>query len=151
VTTPPSTIHADDAASPGRASVSPDAKQRSRVSLSSTSMSSSSDGPPGMPGRRIRSIGPGSILGEMALLSGAPRSAWVHAETPVRVRELGREALDETPVRVRALGREALDEFTELRPHGAARLLRNVCGILGGWIRDASPAPDPAGAGASSN
>jgi hypothetical protein len=136
VTTPPSTIHADDAASPGRASVSPDAKQRSRVSLSSTSMSSAPDGPPGMPGRRIRSIGPGSILGEMALLSGAPRSAWVHAETPVRVRELGREALD---------------EFTELRPHGAIRLLRNVCGILGGWIRDASPAPDPAGAGASSN
>lgn len=87
---------------------------------------SASDGPPGSPGRRLRSVGPGSILGEMALLSGAPRSAWIQSETPVRVREIGPDGLA---------------EFTDRCPHGAARLLRNVCGILGGWLRDADPPP----------
>lgn len=87
---------------------------------------SAADGPPGSPGRRLRSVGPGSILGEMALLSGAPRSAWIQSETPVRVREIGPDGLV---------------EFTELRPFGAARLLRNICGILGGWLRDADPGP----------
>jgi CRP-like cAMP-binding protein len=87
---------------------------------------SAADGPLGRPGRRLRSVGPGSILGEMALLSGAPRSAWVQAETPVRVREL-------TP--------DGLALLTDRRPLGAARLLRNVCGILGGWLRDQTAPP----------
>lgn len=81
-------------------------------------------GPAGGPGRRLRSVGPGSMLGEMSLLTGGRRSAWVQAETPVRVLELGPDGLA---------------EFTEQRPLGAARLLRNICGILGGWLRDADP------------
>jgi CRP-like cAMP-binding protein len=84
------------------------------------------DGPANGPGRRLRSVGPGSIVGEMALISGAPRSAWITAETPVRVRELD-------PV--------SLDEFTTLRPAGAAMLYRNLCGVVGGWLRDSSPIP----------
>lgn len=86
----------------------------------------SSVGGPGGPGRRLRSVGPGSILGEMSLLSGGRRSAWVQAETPVRVLELGPDGLA---------------EFTEQRPLGAARLLRNICTILSRWLRDANPDP----------
>ena len=84
------------------------------------------DGPANGPGRRLRSVGPGSIVGEMALISGAPRSAWITAETPVRVRELDPQGLD---------------EFTTLRPAGAAMLYRNLCGVVGGWLRDSSPIP----------
>jgi sulfate permease, SulP family len=41
--------------------------------------------------KRVRTLGPGTIVGEMALYSGQPRSADVVAETPCRVRRLSAE------------------------------------------------------------
>jgi SulP family sulfate permease len=41
--------------------------------------------------KRVRSLGPGTVVGEMALYSGQPRSADVVAETPCRVRRLSAE------------------------------------------------------------
>jgi MFS family permease len=40
---------------------------------------------PGEPARRIRSLGPDDAFGELGLLTGAPRSASITAETPVRL------------------------------------------------------------------
>jgi glutaminase len=82
----------------------------------------SAGGPDGDVGPRLRTVGPGSLLGEMALLSGNPRSAWVRAQTGVRALEL-------TP--------EALAAFGERRASGAVRLLRNIGALLGRWLRDA--------------
>ena len=42
---------------------------------------------------RLFSYGPGTVFGEMALLSGLARSASVQAETPTLTYELTREAL----------------------------------------------------------
>jgi glutaminase len=84
-------------------------------------------GPEGKPGSRLRTVGPGSILGEMALLSGEPRSAWVCAQTEVRALELAPEALS---------------AFAERRPGGAVTLLRNVGSMIGRWLRDAERNPN---------
>ena len=86
----------------------------------------SAPGADGAPGSRLRTVGPGSILGEMALLSNAPRSAWVCAQTEVRALEL-------TP--------QGLSEFTEQCPQGAVTLLRNIASMLGRWLRDADRNP----------
>ncbi|MCV2395148.1 DHA2 family efflux MFS transporter permease subunit, partial [Actinotalea sp. M2MS4P-6] len=45
-------------------------------------------------GRRIRELGPGAVLGELALLTGEPRSATVRARRDATVLELPREALE---------------------------------------------------------
>jgi NTE family protein len=45
-------------------------------------------------GRRIREVGPGAVLGELALLTGEPRSATVRARRDATVLELPREALE---------------------------------------------------------
>ena len=83
------------------------------------------------PGRRLRTVGAGSILGEMALLSGVPRSAWVHADTPVRALELDAAAIE---------------RLTDVRPRAAVTLLRNIAILLARWLRDADPNPtEPAG------
>ena len=44
--------------------------------------------------RRIDGLGPGDFFGEMALLTGEPRSATVRAETPSRVLRLERERFE---------------------------------------------------------
>jgi hypothetical protein len=87
----------------------------------------SAAGADGNPGARLRTVGPGSILGEMALLSHAPRSAWVRAQTDVRALELSPEGLS---------------KFTESCPAGAVTLLRNIASMLGRWLRDADRKPD---------
>jgi glutaminase len=91
-------------------------------------------GPEGKPGARLRTVGPGSILGEMALLSGEPRSAWVSAQTEVRALEL-------TP--------DALSTFAERRPGGAVTLLRNIGSMIGRWLRDAERNPNSPGSASS--
>ncbi|MCU1360756.1 MAG: putative glutaminase [Ilumatobacteraceae bacterium] len=85
------------------------------------------DGDDSLPGRRLRTVGPGSILGEMALLSGTVRSAWVWAQSDV-------SALVLTP--------EGLDTFAISRPTGAVTLLRNIGAVIGGWLRDADRVPN---------
>jgi CRP-like cAMP-binding protein len=58
-------------------------------------------------GEHINTLGPGSIVGEMALLSNKPRSATVIAETPMRLISLDtskfRTVLDEMPKAGRAV------------------------------------------------
>ncbi len=44
--------------------------------------------------RRVREVGPGVVLGELALLTGEPRSATVRARRDATVLELPRESLD---------------------------------------------------------
>lgn len=78
-------------------------------------------GEAGEVGRRIRLVGPGSLLGEASLLSGSPRSAWMRAETPIRLRELDADALA---------------AFTENCPSGAVKLLKNIAITISGWLRD---------------
>jgi CRP/FNR family transcriptional regulator, cyclic AMP receptor protein len=46
-------------------------------------------------GRRINRLGPGDFLGEIALISGSPRTATVTTETPVRVLVLTDRAFHE--------------------------------------------------------
>lgn len=75
----------------------------------------------GDPGRRIRLVGPGSLLGEASLLSGQPRTAWMRAETPIRLREIDADALA---------------AFTERCPQGAVKLLKNIAVTLSGWLQD---------------
>jgi glutaminase len=75
----------------------------------------------GDPGRRIRLVGPGSLLGEASLLSGEPRTAWMRAETPIRVRELDAEALA---------------AYTHSCPSGAVKVLKNIAITISGWLRD---------------
>ncbi|MEO5840394.1 MAG: glutaminase A [Acidimicrobiales bacterium] len=82
----------------------------------------SAPGTDGGLGTRLRTVGPGSILGEMALLSYAPRSAWVCAQTDVCALEL-------TP--------DGLSELARRCPDGAVTLLRNIGSMLGRWLRDA--------------
>ncbi len=43
--------------------------------------------------KQVASLGPGGIVGEMSLLTGARRSATVTASTPVQAVEIGKEAL----------------------------------------------------------
>ncbi len=50
--------------------------------------------PEGGASRRIDSLGPGDFFGEMALLTGEPRSATIRAETPSRVLRLDRERFE---------------------------------------------------------
>ncbi|MDO8105853.1 MFS transporter [Isoptericola sp. b441] len=45
-------------------------------------------------GRRVRELGPGAVLGELALLTGEPRSATVRARRDATVLELPRAALE---------------------------------------------------------
>ncbi len=44
--------------------------------------------------RRVRSAGPGGVIGEMAYLTAAPRGADVEAEAPTVVHRLGQAAID---------------------------------------------------------
>lgn len=55
------------------------------------SVDAGTDGPSG--GVTIASLGPGSLLGEVALLDGRPRSAQCTALSPVRAAGLSRQAL----------------------------------------------------------
>ena len=50
--------------------------------------------PEGGASRRIDSLGPGDFFGEMALLTGEPRSATIRAEMPSRVLRLDRERFE---------------------------------------------------------
>jgi NTE family protein len=45
-------------------------------------------------GRRVREVGPGAVLGELALITGEPRSATVRARRDATVLELPREAFE---------------------------------------------------------
>ena len=69
----------------------------------------------------ISIIGAGSMLGEMSLIDGAPRSASCTALTDVKLA---------------ILSRESLLDLIETHPAIAARLLMAICGNLSGRLRD---------------
>ncbi len=72
---------------------------------------------------RLRAVGPGSILGELALLSGEARSATIRTDTRVRCLEL-------TP--------DGLEVFMSDCPSGAAVFLRNTANVIGRWLRNSN-------------
>lgn len=63
------------------------------------------------------SVGPGSVVGEAALLTGEPRSASVVAETDLVAWRVGKQAFDELVARSPNL-RRALEELVEQRRRG---------------------------------
>ncbi len=80
----------------------------------------------GSPGSRLRTVGPGSILGEMALLADEPRSAWVWAQTDVTAREV-------TPA--------TLQRFAAECPSGATTFVRSLGAVLARRLRQVDHAP----------
>lgn len=71
----------------------------------------------------ISLIGPGSLIGEMGLIDGAPRSATCTALTDLKLA---------------ILSREALRGLVEVQPAIAARLLLAVAGLLGVRVRESN-------------
>lgn len=78
---------------------------------------------PGGEGHVVTVLGPGSLIGEMGLIDGAPRSATCTASTDLAV---GR------------LSREALTRLIEEKPATAARLLLAISKRLSDNLREAN-------------
>jgi len=73
--------------------------------------------------KRLTTFAPGTVIGEMALLEGEPRSATVAAREPLRCWRLGRAAFEQ-------LERE--------HPHIGLVLLRNLARLLSERVRSAN-------------
>jgi CRP-like cAMP-binding protein len=72
-------------------------------------------GPDGEPvSKQLALLGPGSLFGEMALVSADPRSASVVCATPVDVLELTRRDVEETAAKIPTIG-GAMARFTQER------------------------------------
>jgi len=71
----------------------------------------------------ISLIGAGSLIGEMGLIDGAPRSATCTALTDLKLA---------------ILSRDALRGLVEVQPAVAARLLLTVAGLLGERVRESN-------------
>jgi SulP family sulfate permease len=65
----------------------------------------------GRRGRRVRELGPGSMLGEVAFFDGMPRSSTVRALTDCEVLRLGQDAFEALAARHPDLGRSLLLEL----------------------------------------
>ncbi len=79
------------------------------------------EGADGDPASRtfIRTMGPGEVFGEMAVLTGRPRSATVTAKTAVKVRIVNQQSLEQELRRNPLLGsfvRTIVDRFAERSP-----------------------------------
>jgi CRP-like cAMP-binding protein len=61
--------------------------------------------------RRVRELGPGSLLGEIAFFDGQPRSSTVRALTSCEVLRLGQDAFEALAARHPDLGRSLLLEL----------------------------------------
>jgi CRP/FNR family cyclic AMP-dependent transcriptional regulator len=59
-------------------------------------------------GRHVRDVGPGDVIGEIALLDGGPRTATVTAREPTTVFSISKRALDTVLDRVPGLPHELL-------------------------------------------
>jgi CRP-like cAMP-binding protein len=71
----------------------------------------------------LATVSSGRVIGEMAIVDNAPRSATVRANKPTRLL---------------ALDRETFDELTESRPDIAVPILRNVARMLSLNLRHTS-------------
>jgi CRP-like cAMP-binding protein len=94
---------------------------------------------PGSDGaRRIATLGPGAIVGEMSLMTGARRSATVTALAPVAAIEIDKSALEP----ILAGSPQLVDRFAEMLDRRQAELDRvygagtwNIFGLGGGDMR----------------
>lgn len=59
-------------------------------------------------GRHVRDVGPGDVIGEIALLDGGPRTATVTAREPTTVLSISKRAFDTVLERVPGLPHELL-------------------------------------------
>lgn len=71
-------------------------------------------------GQLVASVGPGALMGEMALLAGTPRVATVRAETPMTLEVLNKREfvslIDESPGLARKLLTTTIKRIYELEP-----------------------------------
>ncbi len=71
-------------------------------------------------GKLITSVGPGAVIGEMAVITNSPRTASVRAETEMVVEVLNRGAflqlLDESPALTRKLLTATIQRLQQLEP-----------------------------------
>ncbi|BAN03949.1 cyclic nucleotide-binding domain-containing protein [Ilumatobacter coccineus] len=71
-------------------------------------------------GRLVTTVGPGTVLGEMAVLTGITRTATVRAETDLELQMLSRREffglLDESPTMTRKLLVSTINRLQELEP-----------------------------------
>lgn len=71
-------------------------------------------------GKLIASVGPGAVIGEMAVIADSPRTASVKAETDMIVEVLNRreflQLLDETPALTRKLLTATITRLQQLEP-----------------------------------
>jgi CRP-like cAMP-binding protein len=96
-------------------------------------------------GRHLASLGPGSLLGQMALVDSSPRSASVRAQTRVVVLELGRDVFERlvrsaNPFALRFQRQIALAGIRQLRLANA-----RLAGLLGRGekLEEPEPAAEP--------
>jgi CRP/FNR family transcriptional regulator, cyclic AMP receptor protein len=64
-------------------------------------------------GRRLRELGPGDFLGEIALIDGSPRTATVTALDPIHAFVIGREGFLQLIDRIPVFRLEVLNALTE--------------------------------------
>lgn len=71
-------------------------------------------------GRLVTTVGPGTVLGEMAVLTGITRTATVRAETDLELQTLSRREffglLDASPTMTRKLLVSTINRLQELEP-----------------------------------
>jgi CRP-like cAMP-binding protein len=71
-------------------------------------------------GRLVATVGPGSVLGEMAVLTGISRTATVKADTDLELQKLSRRdflgLLDSSPTMARKLLVSTINRLQELEP-----------------------------------
>ena len=71
-------------------------------------------------GKLIASVGPGAVLGEMAVIANSPRTATVRAESELLVEVLNRseflQLLDESPALTRKLLTKTIERLEQLEP-----------------------------------
>ena len=67
-------------------------------------------------GRRLATLGPGAVVGELSLIDGEPRSATVSARTDLDVLEIDRRDLDKLLRKMPTVRRKLLESLaTRLR------------------------------------
>lgn len=63
-------------------------------------------------GRKVATLGPGDVFGELSLFDGGPRSATVTADTPLQVLVIGQREFSAVLDTVPGLARKILAELT---------------------------------------
>jgi len=64
-------------------------------------------------GRKVASLGPGEAVGELAVISAAPRTATVYADTDLEVAEISKRAFSDLIEEVPSFSRKLLEALAE--------------------------------------